>query len=45
MLFYLRARGLDEATAQRLLIDGFIVEVLERIENEVIRDHVSKALA
>lgn len=44
MLFYLRARGLDEATAQRLLIDGFIVEVLERIDNETVRTHIKKAL-
>lgn len=36
-LFYLRARGLDEATAKRLLIEGFIAEVFERIASDEIR--------
>jgi Fe-S cluster assembly protein SufD len=38
MLFYLRARGLDERTARALLVEGFIVEVLERIASAEIRD-------
>ncbi len=37
-LFYLRARGLDEPTAKRLLIEGFIAEVFERIDDDIIRD-------
>lgn len=39
-LFYLRARGLDEATAKRLLVEGFIAEVLARIDDAAIRDLV-----
>ncbi len=38
MLFYLRARGLDEKTARALLVEGFIIEVLERIASAEIRD-------
>jgi Fe-S cluster assembly protein SufD len=38
MLFYLHARGLDEKTARALLVEGFIVEVLERIASAEIRD-------
>ncbi len=36
-LFYLRARGIDEATARHLLIEAFLAEVLERIEAEPVR--------
>ncbi len=38
MMFYLKSRGLDEDAAQKLLIDGFISEVLERIPSPEIRD-------
>lgn len=38
MLFYLRARGLDEKTARALLVEGFLVEVLERIASAEIKD-------
>ncbi|MEN3952663.1 Fe-S cluster assembly protein SufD [Iodidimonas sp. SYSU 1G8] len=41
MLFYMQARGLDERTARALLVEGFVVEVLERIGSTEIRDMVS----
>lgn len=44
-IFYLRARGLDEATARRLLVIGFFDEILEdRVPNEKIRDHVHQLI-
>jgi len=44
-LFYLRARGIDEATARGLLMQSFLAEALEEVEDEKIReclqDHVN----
>jgi Fe-S cluster assembly protein SufD len=38
MLFYMQARGLDEKTARSLLVEGFVLEVLDRIASAEIRD-------
>jgi Fe-S cluster assembly protein SufD len=43
-LFYLRARGLDEPVAQRLVIEGFMQELVERFEEGPIREAMSGAL-
>jgi Fe-S cluster assembly protein SufD len=43
-LFYLRSRGLGEPTAQRLVIDGFMQELVERFEEGPIREAMSGAL-
>jgi Fe-S cluster assembly protein SufD len=43
-IFYLRSRGLDEATARRLLTLGFVREVVDRIKVEPIRSHLDRAL-
>ncbi len=43
-LFYLRARGLGEPIAQRLVIDGFMQELVERFEEGPIREAMSGAL-
>lgn len=37
-LFYLQARGLDEATARDLLIEGFLDDVLEQLEDDSVRE-------
>jgi Fe-S cluster assembly protein SufD len=37
-LFYLRARGLTDDAARRLLIDAFLADTLEEIEDEAVRD-------
>ncbi len=37
-LFYLCSRGIDEVTARALLVEAFLTEVLERIDDEPIRD-------
>jgi len=39
-LFYLRARGLDEASARQLLVEGFIADLFESIGNEALRGHL-----
>ncbi len=37
-LFYLRSRGISEAEARTLLIQAFVTEAIETVENEAIRD-------
>jgi Fe-S cluster assembly protein SufD len=44
-LFYLRARGIDEATARQLLIEGFLTEVLEEIVASPLREEFALELA
>jgi Fe-S cluster assembly protein SufD len=43
-LFYLRARGLGEPIAQRLVIEGFMQELVERFEEGQIREAMAGAL-
>jgi Fe-S cluster assembly protein SufD len=43
-LFYLRSRGLDEATARALLTYGFAREVIERVAIEPVRAYLERAL-
>ncbi len=43
-LFYLMARGLTRAEAQRLIVRGFFENVLERIGSEPVRERVSAAI-
>jgi Fe-S cluster assembly protein SufD len=43
-LFYLRSRGLLQPVATRLVIDGFMQELVERFEQGPIRDALSGAL-
>ncbi len=37
-LFYLRQRGLDEHEARALLVDAFVGEVVDGVENEIVRE-------
>jgi Fe-S cluster assembly protein SufD len=43
-LFYLRTHGLDEATAKRLIIEGFMEALVERLAEGPVRDALSGAL-
>ena len=43
-LFYLRSRGLGEDLAKRLVIEGFMAELVERFEPGAIRDAMAGAL-
>jgi Fe-S cluster assembly protein SufD len=43
-LFYLRSRGLGEGKAKRLVIEGFMAELVERFEQGPIRDAMAGAL-
>jgi Fe-S cluster assembly protein SufD len=43
-LFYLGSRGLDDATAKSLVIEGFLESLVERLAEGPVRDEVSAAL-
>jgi len=43
-LYYLRSRGLGEPEAKRLVIDGFLQELVERTKEGPIRDALAGAL-
>src|SRR3712207_5990332 len=43
-LFYLRSRGLDRDTATRLVIEGFMAELVERFEEGPVREALSTAI-
>ena len=44
-LFYLRARGIPEQEARRMLIEAFAREALELIEQPALREHLQGRLA
>jgi Fe-S cluster assembly protein SufD len=41
-IFYLRSRGIDEATSKRMLIHAFAGEIIERIQCEPAREEMDK---
>jgi Fe-S cluster assembly protein SufD len=43
-LFYLRSRGLDKNTSTRLVIEGFMAELVERFEEGPMREALAAAL-
>ena len=43
-LFYLRSRGLDKNTSTRLVIEGFMAELVERFEEGPMREALAGAL-
>lgn len=44
-LFYLRARGLEEATALKLLTQAFTAEVMQKITDPTIRDYIQQRVS
>ena len=43
-LFYMRSRGLDQATASGLLVRGFASEVIEEVKLEELRVYLERSL-
>src|SRR5437764_1154762 len=43
-LFYLRSRGIPTKTAQRLLVTGFLDEVVQRLNHPAIGDHLHRLI-
>lgn len=44
-MFYLRARGIDEASAQRMIIHAFAAELTESLDDNVLRQAVLDRIA
>jgi Fe-S cluster assembly protein SufD len=43
-LFYLRTRGIPVSVAQRLLVTGFLDEVIERLDQPAIAAHLNRVI-
>jgi Fe-S cluster assembly protein SufD len=43
-LFYLMARGLSRAEAERLIVQGFFADVLDRIDLDPVREALEQML-
>ncbi len=43
-LYYLRSRGLSDAAAKRVIIEGFLEALVERLPKGPVRDSISEAL-
>jgi Fe-S cluster assembly protein SufD len=43
-LFYLRTRGIPVPIAQRLIVSGFLNEVIQRLDHEAIADHLRRLI-
>ena len=43
-VFYMMCRGLPEHDAERMIVEGFFQQVLERIPGESVRDRVTEAV-
>ena len=37
-IFYMRSRGINEVDAKKMMIEGFLAEVINKIKNENIRN-------
>lgn len=44
-LYYLQTRGIPAEEAERMLVEGFFAQVIERVPSERLRGRVQKALA
>jgi len=43
-LFYLRARGIGEESARKLLVEAFMFDVTQKIGNEVVKEYVQSLI-
>ncbi len=43
-IFYLRSRGLDEATARAMLTEAFAAEIIVQVEHVAVREHLLELL-
>jgi Fe-S cluster assembly protein SufD len=43
-LFYLQSRGIPEYQARRLVVQGFLIEVLQKITDESVREHLMERI-
>lgn len=43
-LYYLRTRGIDENMAKKIIVEGFLHEVVERIENTEVKSEIEEKI-
>ena len=43
-LFYLRARGISEESARKLLVEAFMFDVTQKIDNEAVKEYVQSLI-
>ncbi len=43
-LFYLKARGIDDTSARKLIVQGFLEDTLTRLENEPLRRFIEERI-
>jgi Fe-S cluster assembly protein SufD len=43
-MFYLRSRGIPLKTAQRLIVNGFLNEVIRRLDESMIAEHLNRLI-
>jgi len=43
-LFYLRTRGIPVPVAQRLIVTGFLDEVIQRLDHAAIAEHLGRLI-
>lgn len=43
-LFYLRARGISEESSRKLLVEAFMFDVTQKIENEAVKEYVQSLI-
>ena len=43
-LFYLQSRGIEEATARAMFVEGFLIDLTERIADAAVRERIEVAL-
>jgi Fe-S cluster assembly protein SufD len=43
-LFYLRTRGISVPVAQRLIVTGFLDEVVQRLDHPAISEHLHRLI-
>jgi len=43
-LFYLRARGISEESARKLLVEAFMFDVTQQIKNEAVKEYVQSLI-
>jgi Fe-S cluster assembly scaffold protein SufB len=44
MIFYLASRGLDQATAEQLIVEGFFQSTLKKLEMPAVEDAIWAAI-
>ena len=39
-IYYMQSRGLSKETARRLLVQGYATEIIDRVDLDILHDHM-----